>query len=84
MFLAALPDRLLLVLSAGDSANAAGTVALAFALHKAATPVRLPLGFAITPLVAAMMGQKGRVDEETSTGGEEPSSGEGLQEGRAG
>ena len=41
---------------AGPGAGAAGTLAIAFALHKAAAPVRLPLGVALTPTVAALFG----------------------------
>jgi hypothetical protein len=47
---------------------AAGTLALAFALHKAASPVRLPLGVALTPIVASAIGTNAEDDDEPGGG----------------
>lgn len=45
-----------------DSSEKAGTAAIAYAAHKAASPIRFPPTVALTPVVANWMGKK--VDEE--------------------
>lgn len=58
------------------SAEATGTVAVAYAIHKAASPIRFPPTVALTPVVAKFLGkggdeETGRADEKLSRGGEE-------------
>ena len=53
---------------AGPGAGAAGSFALAFALHKAASPVRLPLGVALTPAVAGVLGSAESEEDKSSDG----------------
>lgn len=50
-----------------ESAKTAGTAAIAYAAHKAASPLRFPPTVALTPLVAKMIGK----EPETITTGEE-------------
>ena len=47
------------------NAETAGTVGLAYAIHKAASPIRFPPTVALTPVVAKMLGKgDGEVDDE--------------------
>ena len=41
-----------------------GTVAIAYAAHKAASPIRFPPTVALTPIVAGWMGKTGKKAEE--------------------
>lgn len=41
-----------------SNAETAGTVALAYAAHKAASPIRFPPTVALTPVVANLIGKK--------------------------
>lgn len=43
-----------------------GTVAIAYAAHKALSPVRFPPTVALTPVVARFLGNKGADDPESS------------------
>lgn len=45
-----------------------GTVALAYAAHKAASPIRFPPTVALTPLVARMMGKEGAGEDAGGAG----------------
>jgi hypothetical protein len=47
---------------AGDTGEKAGTFAIAYAAHKAASPIRFPPTVALTPVVAKLIGKE--VDEE--------------------
>lgn len=53
--------------SSTDTAKTAGTAAIAYAAHKAASPLRFPPTVALTPLVAKMIGK----EPETETAEEE-------------
>ena len=46
-------------LEAGGSQERVGTAALAYAAHKAASPIRFPPTVALTPVVARWMGKRG-------------------------
>jgi len=45
-------------IEASSKAETAGTVALAYAAHKAASPIRFPPTVALTPVVANLIGKK--------------------------
>uniref|UniRef100_A0A7S2V8E4 DUF1279 domain-containing protein n=1 Tax=Fibrocapsa japonica TaxID=94617 RepID=A0A7S2V8E4_9STRA len=45
-------------IQAGDKAETAGTFAIAYAAHKAASPIRFPPTVALTPVVAKALGKK--------------------------
>ncbi|PKI73378.1 hypothetical protein CRG98_006316 [Punica granatum] len=49
-------------ISADETGEKVGTFALAYAAHKAASPIRFPPTVALTPIVAGWIGKK--VDEE--------------------
>lgn len=59
------------------SAETTGTVAVAYAIHKAASPIRFPPTVALTPVVAKFLGkgedeeEAGRAGQDSSEGGEE-------------
>eukprot|EP01041_Mallomonas_annulata_P009453 gene9453-19634_t len=48
-----------------DASSTAGTVAIAYAVHKAASPIRFPPTVALTPVVANWLGKSPK-DEESS------------------
>ena len=52
---------------ASENANTAGTAAVAYAVHKAASPIRFPPTVALTPVVARWIGK----DPDASTEDEE-------------
>ncbi|KAF5767900.1 hypothetical protein HanRHA438_Chr14g0641051 [Helianthus annuus] len=45
-------------ISAGETGEKVGTFALAYAAHKAASPIRFPPTVALTPIVASWIGKK--------------------------
>ena len=51
--------------------NNAGTLAIAYICHKAASPIRFPPTVALTPLVANLIGRKKekRNESDTTSGG---------------
>lgn len=51
------------------SAQTTGTVAVAYAIHKAASPIRFPPTVALTPVIAKFLGSSGR--EEAGEAAEE-------------
>ncbi len=51
---------------ATQNQNNAGTIAIAYICHKAASPIRFPPTVALTPVVANFLGKKSK-DEEKST-----------------
>ncbi|KAL7511458.1 hypothetical protein ACHAXN_009535 [Cyclotella atomus] len=55
-------------INAGDTGEKAGTFAIAYAAHKAASPIRFPPTVALTPVVAKLIGKE--VDEDASGMGE--------------
>ena len=61
-------------ITATQNSEKVGTVAIAYAAHKAASPIRFPPTVALTPIVAGWMGKtgiKGEEEEEDGEGGEE-------------
>ena len=61
-------------ITATQNSEKVGTVAIAYAAHKAASPIRFPPTVALTPIVAGWMGKtgnKGEEEEEAGDGGEE-------------
>jgi hypothetical protein len=50
-------------------ASNAGTVAIAYAMHKAASPIRFPPTVALTPVVARWIGRRGAGKEEKASQG---------------
>jgi len=61
-------------ITATQNSEKVGTVAIAYAAHKAASPIRFPPTVAMTPIVAGWMGKtgnKGEEEEEDGEGGEE-------------
>ena len=61
-------------ITATQNSEKVGTVAIAYAAHKAASPIRFPPTVALTPIVAGWMGKtgnKGEEEEEVGEGGEE-------------
>eukprot|EP00277_Geminigera_cryophila_P008297 CAMPEP_0179406174 /NCGR_PEP_ID=MMETSP0799-20121207/733_1 /TAXON_ID=46947 /ORGANISM="Geminigera cryophila, Strain CCMP2564" /LENGTH=189 /DNA_ID=CAMNT_0021177179 /DNA_START=1720 /DNA_END=2289 /DNA_ORIENTATION=- len=52
-------------IEAGDKAETAGTVAIAYAAHKAASPIRFPPTVALTPLTAKYLFNKEEQEDET-------------------
>ncbi|CAL6289364.1 unnamed protein product [Bathycoccus prasinos] len=61
-------------ITATQNSEKVGTVAIAYAAHKAASPIRFPPTVALTPIVAGWMGKtgnKGDEEEEDGEGGEE-------------
>ncbi|CAM9881797.1 unnamed protein product [Choristocarpus tenellus] len=52
-------------ITAGATAENAGTVAVAYAIHKAASPIRFPPTVALTPVVAKFLGKEEVVEEVT-------------------
>ncbi|CAM9171258.1 unnamed protein product [Discosporangium mesarthrocarpum] len=53
-------------ITSGATAENAGTVAVAYAIHKAASPIRFPPTVALTPVVAKFLGKK--EEEEVEQG----------------
>lgn len=51
-------------------ASNAGTVAIAYAMHKAASPIRFPPTVALTPVVARWIGRRGAGKEEKTNQGQ--------------
>jgi Protein of unknown function (DUF1279) len=45
-------------ISAGTASTTTGTAAIAYAVHKAASPIRFPPTVALTPVVAEWLGKK--------------------------
>lgn len=45
-------------IEAGDSGEKAGTFAIAYAAHKAASPIRFPPTVLLTPVVAKIIGKE--------------------------
>ncbi|KAL7533658.1 hypothetical protein ACHAXR_005372 [Thalassiosira sp. AJA248-18] len=56
-------------IEAGDSGEAAGTFAIAYAAHKAASPIRFPPTVLLTPVVAKIIGKE--PNEVVEEGGSE-------------
>jgi len=54
-------------IEAGDTATNAGTVGIAYAVHKAASPIRFPPTVALTPVVAGWLGKKEETDDTTTS-----------------
>jgi hypothetical protein len=52
-------------ISATGTASNAGTAAIAYAIHKAASPIRFPPTVALTPIVAGWIGKK-PIDENST------------------
>jgi Protein of unknown function (DUF1279) len=51
-------------IQAGDAADQAGTVAIAYAAHKAASPIRFPPTVILTPIVAKWIGKEPEAADE--------------------
>ena len=51
-------------LHATNTSEKVGRFAIAYAAHKAASPIRFPPTVALTPVVAELMGRKGGQEEE--------------------
>jgi hypothetical protein len=51
-------------IEAGDAGEKAGTFALAYAAHKAASPIRFPPTVLLTPVVAKLIGKEPNNEEE--------------------
>ena len=49
-------------IASSDTADKAGTFAIAYAAHKAASPIRFPPTVLLTPVVAKMIGKEPEVD----------------------
>ena len=62
-------------ITATQNSEKVGTVAIAYAAHKAASPIRFPPTVALTPIVAGWMGKTGNKEEE-----EDNKDGEGSEE----
>ena len=58
-------------ITATQNSEKVGTVAIAYAAHKAASPIRFPPTVALTPIVAGWMGKTGKKAEEGEEEGEE-------------
>jgi len=56
-------------IQAGDTGEKAGTFAIAYAAHKAASPIRFPPTVALTPVVAKLIGKE--VEDDAETGAEQ-------------
>lgn len=54
-------------LNVSDTSERVGTVAIAYAAHKALSPVRFPPTVALTPVVARWLGRKDRGVEGKDT-----------------
>lgn len=52
-------------MQSGETGETVGTVALAYAAHKAASPIRFPPTVALTPIVAGWFNRKGSDSEQT-------------------
>ena len=50
-------------ITATETASSAGTAGIAYALHKAASPIRFPPTVALTPIVAGWLGKKPKENE---------------------
>jgi hypothetical protein len=61
-------------LNVSDTSEKVGTFAIAYAAHKALSPVRFPPTVALTPVVAKWFGKK---PEEEAAGGGSSSNGDG-------
>lgn len=58
-------------LSVNDTSETVGTFALAYAAHKALSPVRFPPTVALTPVVAKMIGAKKDEGAKKEEGGKQ-------------
>lgn len=58
-------------LNATTTSENVGKFAIAYAAHKAASPIRFPPTVALTPVVAKLIGKKGSNEEEEEEGKEE-------------
>jgi hypothetical protein len=65
-------------LSVNDTSEKVGTFAIAYAAHKALSPVRFPPTVALTPVVARWTGMKGKQQEQQQQG-QDSSNGNGAQ-----
>jgi hypothetical protein len=54
-------------IESGNGETTAGTFALAYAAHKAASPIRFPPTVLLTPLVAKLIGKEPNPDEEAAS-----------------
>jgi hypothetical protein len=54
-------------IEASSTASNVGTAGLAYAVHKAASPIRFPPTVALTPVVANWLGNKAKGGEEERT-----------------
>jgi hypothetical protein len=55
-------------IDAGDNGERAGTFAIAYAAHKAASPIRFPPTVLLTPVVAKFIGKEPNVDDDGGDG----------------
>ncbi|KAL3817754.1 hypothetical protein ACHAXA_010974 [Cyclostephanos tholiformis] len=55
-------------IDAGDNGERAGTFAIAYAAHKAASPIRFPPTVLLTPIVAKIIGKEPNVDDDDDDG----------------
>ena len=53
-------------INVGDAGEKAGTVAIAYAAHKAASPIRFPPTVILTPVVAKLIGKEPNESEEVA------------------
>ena len=51
-------------INVSDQSSTAGTAAIAYAVHKAASPIRFPPTVALTPVVAGILGKSPEDEEE--------------------
>ena len=51
-------------INVSDQSNTAGTAAIAYAVHKAASPIRFPPTVALTPVVAGILGKSPTEEDE--------------------
>uniref|UniRef100_A0A7S1UM22 DUF1279 domain-containing protein n=1 Tax=Phaeomonas parva TaxID=124430 RepID=A0A7S1UM22_9STRA len=54
-------------ISVSGTSETAGTVAIAYAVHKAASPIRFPPTVALTPVVARFFGNDGEAESEAES-----------------
>lgn len=52
-------------IESGGASETAGTVAIAYAAHKAASPIRFPPTVILTPVIAKLIGKEPNEEEET-------------------
>jgi len=61
---AALLSKVGIVSNSGDTSEKVGTFAIAYAAHKAASPIRFPPTVVLTPVVAKLIGKEVNEEEE--------------------